>query len=88
MQDTSAWLADFGQRVVTLRRERGLSQQALAHAAGLDPTYLSGVEQGRRNLGLVNIHKLAGALGVAPGALFPASAATEVGSERAPSEAT
>lgn len=70
MEDPSAWLEAFGQRVVQLRRARGLSQQALAHAAGLDPTYLSGVEQGRRNLGLVNIHKIAQALGLTPGALF------------------
>lgn len=53
-----------------MRRERGLSQLALASASGLDATYLSGVEQGRRNLGLINVHKLAEALGVPPGALF------------------
>ncbi len=70
MDDPAVWLAAFGQRVVALRRERGLSQQALALAAGLDPTYLSGVEQGRRNLGLINIHKIAAALDVLPEVLF------------------
>ena len=70
MKDQCAWLVAFGQRVVALRRERGLSQLALESASGLDATYLSGVEQGRRNLGLINVHKLAEALGVPPGALF------------------
>jgi transcriptional regulator with XRE-family HTH domain len=70
VEDSALWLAEFGQRVVALRRERGLSQQALAHSAGLDPTYMSGVEQGRRNLGLININKIARALGVDVAALF------------------
>jgi transcriptional regulator with XRE-family HTH domain len=63
-------LVAFGQRVVALRRSQSLSQQALAHKAGLDPTYLSGVEQGRRNLGLINVWKLADALNVTPAAFF------------------
>jgi len=54
----------FGDRVRELRRERGLSQEGLAHVAGLDRTYVSGVERGRRNISLDNIHKLASALEV------------------------
>lgn len=42
----------------------------LALLADLDPTYLSGVEQGRRNIGLVNIRVLAEALQVEPGELL------------------
>ncbi len=82
MDDPSAWLAAFGQRVVVLRRERGLSQQALALAAGLDPTYLSGVEQGRRNLGLINIRRLAAALDVAPHLLLVDPSSTSAGEGR------
>lgn len=70
MDERACWLTAFGRQVVEHRHERGLSQQALALAAGLDPTYLSGVEQGRRNLGLVNIHRLARALGVPATALL------------------
>ena len=42
----------------------------LARAAELDPTYISSVERGHRNIGLVNIHVLAMTLGVHVGHLF------------------
>ena len=60
----------FGRRLRRLRRDRDLSQEAVAHMAGLDRTYVSGVERGERNLSLVNICRLAGALGVEPSALM------------------
>ena len=41
-----------------------MSQEELAHMAGLDRTYVGGVERGERNLALDNIHRLAAALGV------------------------
>jgi transcriptional regulator with XRE-family HTH domain len=54
----------FGRRLRRLRRDRDLSQEALAHMAGLDRTYVSGVERGERNLSLVKFCRLAGALGI------------------------
>lgn len=57
--DAQQWQHEFGARLRRLRLERGLSQMQLAHKADLDPTYISAVEQGRRNLSLVNIHVLA-----------------------------
>lgn len=54
----------FGRRLRRLRRDRDLSQEAVAHMAGLDRTYVSGVERGERNPTLVNVCRLAGALGV------------------------
>jgi len=62
--------AQFGQRLRTLRKERNLSQEDLALEAGLDRTYLSGIEAGKRNVALLNICKLSEALGVHPGSLF------------------
>ena len=59
----------FGRKVRLLRSERGLSQQDLALQCGLDRTYIGSVERGERNISLVNIHKLATALGVKPGDL-------------------
>ena len=57
-------LRDFGYRVQSLRVEKGLTQMALAHEAGLHPTYIGQVENGRRNVALLNVHALATALGV------------------------
>ena len=53
----------FGERVRAARAQLGTSQEALAHAAGLDRTYLGGVERGERNVSLDNIYRIAEALG-------------------------
>ena len=66
------WQRQFGTQVRKCRHEAGLSQMALAHAADLDPTYISAIEQGRRNVSLVNIHVLARALGVSATTLLDA----------------
>jgi len=60
----------FGLAVKSLREDRSLTQEELAHRAGIHRTYLSDVERGSRNLSLVNIDKLAGALGVKASELF------------------
>ncbi len=56
-----------------LRRARRLSQEALAHLAGIHPTYLSSVERAQRNIAVDNICRLAWALGVEPARLFARS---------------
>lgn len=58
--------AAFGERLRELRTERGWSQEAFAHEAGLDRTYVSGIERGRRNPTLDTIYQLAAALHVHP----------------------
>lgn len=68
--DAAKWQRAFGVRLREVRLEKGLSQMQLALAADMDPTYLSGVEQGRRNISLVNMHALAGSLGVEVSAFF------------------
>lgn len=57
-------LIALGRAVRTLRLARGLTQEGLAEAAGLHPRYLSDVERGRRNIGFVNLERLAGGLAV------------------------
>ena len=42
----------------------------LANKAGVDRTYLGGVERGERNVGLKNVEKIAKALGVSVEDLF------------------
>lgn len=47
-----------------LWRELGFSQERLAEESGLHPRYISDVERGRYNVGMVNIDRLARALSV------------------------
>jgi transcriptional regulator with XRE-family HTH domain len=56
-------LAALGHSVRQRREERALTQEKLAEKAGLDPTYISGIERGLRNPGIKNVAKLAKALG-------------------------
>jgi transcriptional regulator with XRE-family HTH domain len=60
----------FGRTVRRRREALGISQEELADRAGLHRTYIGDVERGERNIALVNIVKLAKALGVRSGALF------------------
>lgn len=59
-----------GAHVRSLRLGRGMSQEEVAHLAGLHVTYLSGIERGVRNPSLKNIRRVAVALGVGVGDLF------------------
>lgn len=52
----------FGQRVRELRMQKGISQEALAYKAGIDRTYMTSVENGKRNVSIKNIHKIITAL--------------------------
>lgn len=56
--------------LVSLRQEKGLSQEALAMEAGLHRTFVGHVERRSRNISLDNIERLAKALGVPVGRLF------------------
>jgi len=60
----------FGERIRNLRKQQGLSQEALALACNLDRTYIGGVERGERNISLINICKIAEALRVDVKELF------------------
>lgn len=53
-----------------LRKERGLSQEALADAAGLDRTYVSGIERLVRNPTITVVDRVAHALGCRLGDLL------------------
>jgi transcriptional regulator with XRE-family HTH domain len=56
--------AAFGQAVRKLRLAKGLSQEHLAELADIHRTYIGDVERGARNISLVNMTKIATALGV------------------------
>jgi transcriptional regulator with XRE-family HTH domain len=54
----------FAANVRRARQQAGITQEALAHLAGLDRTYVGQVERGERNISISNIERLAKALGV------------------------
>lgn len=63
-------LQRFGSRVRAERERLGVSQEDLANRAGVHRTYLGGVERGERNIGLLNLLRIARALDVAPATLL------------------
>jgi transcriptional regulator with XRE-family HTH domain len=63
-------LKAFGARIKSIRLERGLSQEQLGLIAGLDRTYISGIERGLRNVSLINLERLALALNAEPAELL------------------
>lgn len=63
-EDTLAARKALGLRIKRVRQAQGLSQKRLADMVGIDRTYLIQVEQGKRNLGFNNLHKIAAGLGV------------------------
>lgn len=67
----SRFVIDFGRRVRALREERGLSQEALADAAGLHRTHISLIERGQRSVRLETVARLARALRTQPGDMMP-----------------
>ncbi len=60
----------LGRRVRERREALGLSQEAFAAKCGLDRTYVSGIERGKRNVSLRNLEIVARALGVSLSQLF------------------
>lgn len=62
-------LVAFARRLRSIRLERGFSQEQLASLAGLDRTYVSSCENGRRNATIRTISRLAVALEVDPATL-------------------
>ncbi|WP_440639444.1 helix-turn-helix domain-containing protein [Bradyrhizobium sp. PUT101] len=61
MQD---WRKIVGKNVRTIRQERGITQEKLAFEAGIDLTYVGGIERGKRNPSLLVMARIAEALSV------------------------
>lgn len=54
----------FGKRILELRKDKKWTQEALAFKAGIDRTYMTDVENGKRNISIQNIEKIIKALEV------------------------
>ena len=57
-------LLSFGEKVREIRKDKGLSQEELAHKADLHRTYIGMIERAEKNITLLNIEKIANALEV------------------------
>lgn len=61
--DDEGALPKLGMAILTRRREVALSQEALADASGIDRSHMGKIERGERNVTLLNVLKIAQALG-------------------------
>jgi transcriptional regulator with XRE-family HTH domain len=61
---TNSILRKFGDKVKSLRLEKGWSQEELGNRAGLHRTYIGSIERYERNVSLLNVERIAKALGV------------------------
>jgi transcriptional regulator with XRE-family HTH domain len=61
-QDSGGQLKALGEAVRAARKARGLSQEALADAAGIDRSHMGKIERGERNVTLLNVLRIAAAL--------------------------
>lgn len=59
-----------GNRIRALRREHGLSQEALANAAEITPAYLGQVERGQKNPTVLTIERICDALNISLAVFF------------------
>jgi transcriptional regulator with XRE-family HTH domain len=56
-------LTTLGQRVRNRREARGWTQEEFAYEAGIDRSYVGGIERGERNVTFFILCRLCGALG-------------------------
>lgn len=63
-------LLQFGKRLKVLREQQCLSQEKFALSIGMDRTYYASVENGKRNISLENIYKIANGFGISLSELF------------------
>lgn len=68
--DLATVLLSIGKTMRAIRKERGLSQEELAHLASIDRSHLGRIERGERNLSIRNVLRIAAALGCRPSELL------------------
>lgn len=63
-------LVNLGKKIRSIREKKGLSQESAALSSGLDRSYFGGVERGEHNIAVINLEKIAIALGISIKDLF------------------
>lgn len=71
MKNKHPALIKIGQKIRELRKARGFSQESFADEVGLDRTYMGCIERGERNITTLNLIRVAKALKIEVGELFP-----------------
>lgn len=64
MKDTGELTKLIPKALRRLRTSKGISQEELANMANLDRTYISGFERGVRNVTVLSLEKIIGALSI------------------------
>lgn len=68
--DQEGLLRQLGASIRAERKSKGLSQEALADAAGIDRSHMGKIERGERNVTLLNLSRIAQALSSRPSQLL------------------
>lgn len=71
--DKDQLLVRFGACVRERRKALGLSQEAFADVAGIDRSHMGKIERGERNVTLLNVGRIAGAIHCTPSELLHAA---------------
>ncbi len=71
--DEEGLLPNLGSVIRAERMVRSLSQEALGHAAGIDRSHMGKIERGERNVTVLNLARIARALGLRPSSLLDAA---------------
>ncbi|WP_071654395.1 helix-turn-helix transcriptional regulator [Janthinobacterium sp. HH106] len=69
-QEFSSQLLAVGSAVRAMRKERGMSQEELAHVATIDRSHMGKIERGERNVSFANIVRISIALGCLPSTIL------------------
>lgn len=63
-------LVTLGETIRSLRKARGISQEELAHRSQLDRAYISSIERGKQNPGVMTIIQIAKGMDVSVAEIF------------------
>ena len=63
-------LVALGQAISSVRKSQGVSQEELAHRSEIDRSYMSAIERGTQNPGVMMMVKIAKAMGIPVSELF------------------